>query len=93
MQKIYVERRKLVDRLLNERPICEARWDAGCNRAAVDVHEIKRRSGGGKIVGGDDSDYLCVCRYCHNQIECNPQIAHDRGFRLWSWENQGDELC
>lgn len=86
MQKIYVERRRLVDQLLNERRFCEAQWDSNCQKMAVDVHEILPRSQGGRIVGGDSSEYLAVCRLCHDQIETNPAEAHDRGFRRWSWE-------
>lgn len=86
MSKIYVERRLLVGEILNQRPLCEARWDDGCTRLSVDVHEILPRSQGGRIIGGADSEYLAVCRYCHDQIETNPLQSHDRGFRRWSWE-------
>jgi hypothetical protein len=53
---------------------------------SVDVHEILPRSQGGRIVGGDASEYLTVCRWCHDQIETHPTEAHARGFRRWSWE-------
>jgi hypothetical protein len=86
MQKIYVERRRLVAQLLDERQFCEAQWDDNCQQIAVDVHEILPRSQGGQIVGGDDSEYLAVCRLCHDQIETHPQESHERGFRRWSWE-------
>jgi hypothetical protein len=71
---------------LDQRPLCEARWDRGCTSISVDVHEILPRSQGGRIVGGKDEEYLCVCRYCHDQIETNPEESHERGFRKWSWE-------
>lgn len=90
MTKIYVERRALVEELLNQRSICEAKWDDSCTRIAVDVHEILPRSQGGRIVGGDPSEYLCVCRWCHDQIETHPEEAHERGFRKWSWERTHD---
>ena len=87
MQKVYVERRALVGRLLDERRICEAHWDEGCSMVSVDIHEILPRSQGGRIIGGDDSEYLAVCRYCHDMIETHPEESHTRGFRKWSWED------
>lgn len=85
-EKLYVKRRELVKYILDTRRFCEARWDDNCQITAVDVHEILPRSQGGRIVGGDASEYLAVCRLCHDQIETNPQEAHERGFRRWSWE-------
>lgn len=84
--RMYVERRALVARLLDEQRVCEARWNDGCTIRTVDVHEILPRSQGGRIIGGDRSEYLVVCRHCHDMIETNPTEAHDRGFRRWSWE-------
>ena len=84
--RMYVERRALVARLLDQHRICEAQWDDGCTVRTVDVHEILPRSQGGRIVGGERSEYLVVCRYCHDRIETHPTEAHDRGFRRWSWE-------
>lgn len=86
MSKIYVQRRALVAEILSQRPLCEARWDDRCSRMSVDVHEILPRSQGGRIIGGASSEYLAVCRWCHDQIETHPSEAHDRGFRRWSWE-------
>lgn len=88
METIYRERRTLVARILDERRICEARWDDRCQMASVDVHEILPRSQGGRIIGGADSEYLAVCRWCHDQIETHPAEAHERGFRRWSWESR-----
>lgn len=84
----YIKRRALVARLLEQRRICEARWDEDCSVVTVDVHEILPRSQGGRIVDAPDHTYLVVCRYCHDKIEANPQQAHDRGFRRWSWEGE-----
>ena len=84
--RIYVERRALVARLLDEHRICEAQWDEDCAVRTVDVHEILPRSQGGRIVGGNRSEYLVVCRHCHDMIESNPTESHERGFRRWSWE-------
>jgi hypothetical protein len=88
MSAIYVERRKLVSNILSTRSACEARWDAGCQRLSVDVHEILPRSQGGRIIGGEPDEYLAVCRWCHDQIETHPNEAHERGFRRWSWESE-----
>jgi hypothetical protein len=88
---LYVKRRQFVADTLSQRPVCEARWDHNCTRRSVDVHEILPRSQGGRIVGGDSSEYLAVCRWCHDQIETHPQEAHDRGFRRWSWETTTEE--
>lgn len=86
MQKIYEERRPFVETMLSDSPVCRVHWDDNCFEIAVDVHEIKPRSAGGKIVGGDPSNYITVCRYCHIQIDLYPEEAHRRGFRKWSWE-------
>ena len=83
---MYVERRTLVGLILESRPLCEARWDENCQIVSVDVHEILPRSQGGRIVGGESSEYLSVCRLCHDMIETHPNESHARGFRRWSWE-------
>jgi hypothetical protein len=83
---LYVARRIFVAETLAARPICEARWDDGCQVNSVDIHEILPRSQGGLIVGDDPSIYLAVCRHCHDMIEEHPFEAHARGFRRWSWE-------
>lgn len=88
MSTIYVTRRALVQAILDERRLCEARWDDRCLVVSHDVHEILPRSQGGRIVGGDATEYLAVCRLCHGMIETNPIEAHTRGFRRWSWENE-----
>jgi hypothetical protein len=88
MTKIYKTRRILVQDLLDQRPLCEVRWNQQCQRVSVDVHEILPRSQGGNIIGGDANEYLTTCRWCHDQIDRYPQEAHDRGFRMWSWERE-----
>jgi hypothetical protein len=90
MAKLYVERRTFVAELLAARPECQAKWDAKCTRQSVDVHEILPRSQGGKIVDADLSNFLAVCRYCHDMIETHPHQAHERGFRKWSWEENNE---
>ena len=86
MNKIYEERRVLVAEMVDAFPLCQVYWDENCFETAVDVHEVKPRSAGGKIVGDDPSNYITVCRYCHMQIDMYPEEAHSRGFRKWSWE-------
>ena len=85
MAKIYEERRPLVEKLLKQNPRCQIIWDSECTSLSVDVHEIKARSAGGKIVG-NESNYLTACRYCHMMATDHPKEAHERGFVKWSWE-------
>lgn len=75
-----VDRRKLVARLLEERPWCEAHIEELCSLRSVDVHEILNRSQGGAIVGGADEDYLCLCRPCHSWITDHPKEAREKGW-------------
>ena len=64
----YVERRKLVSRLLDEQPYCQAcpvfaKYDEVSlynRKASVDIHELKRRSQGGSIL--EEDNLLAVCR-------------------------------
>jgi hypothetical protein len=88
MSAIYKERRVFVEKFLIDNPYCQAHWDNDCTFGAVDVHEVLPRSQGGKIVGGKKNNYMAVCRTCHTKITDNPQEAHDRGFRKWSWEDE-----
>jgi hypothetical protein len=87
-EELYVERRKFVERFLAEHVWCEVIWDNQCRLKAQDVHERLPRSAGGKIVGGEDDQYVATCRYCHDMIGSYPQEAHRRGFRKWSWESE-----
>jgi len=86
MKKIYIERRKLRTQFLEKFPVCEAHWDNNCAIVSVDVHEILPRGVGGKIIDDDWSNFMAVCRYCHTMITDNPEEAHKRGLRKWSWE-------
>jgi len=87
MKDIYKQRSVFVAEFLSKHPQCQAYWDDNCFGRSVDVHEILPRSAGGKIVSDDLSNFMAVCRYCHTQITVNPEEAHRRGFRKWSWEN------
>jgi 5-methylcytosine-specific restriction endonuclease McrA len=90
-QREYVERRKLVKRMLEERPYCEAcpvfaeHDGAGSyvRNGSVDIHELKRRSQGGSIT--DESNCMAVCRRCHQRIGDRPQLAVDLGLAKKSW--------
>ena len=91
-EEIYVERRKFVEKILSERPACEA-----CKVFAThdgkttynqqlsrDVHEIIRRSQGGSIL--DEENVLAVCRLCHVRIGNYPQLAFDLRLAKHGWE-------
>jgi 5-methylcytosine-specific restriction endonuclease McrA len=91
-EKEYQLRRPLVQRLLEERPWCEA-----CEKFAKhdelsvyrknrsqDIHEIIRRSQGGSIL--DEENLMAVCRKCHTRIGNYPQLAFDLGLAKHGWE-------
>ena len=88
----YELRRPLVERLLRERPWCEAcpvfaRHDelvTYTRHPSIDLHEKVRRSQGGSIL--DEDNILCVCRMCHRRIGNEPQLAFDLGLALHGWE-------
>jgi hypothetical protein len=86
MKKIYEKRSVFVKEFLNLYPKCQAHWDNNCYINSTDVHEILPRGVGGKIVDTDWSNYMSLCRYCHTMITDNPEEAHKRGYRKWSWE-------
>jgi 5-methylcytosine-specific restriction endonuclease McrA len=88
----YSLRRPLVERLLSEKPACEAcsifaKHDEKATyiqNRSVDVHEIVRRSQGGSIL--DESNLMCVCRPCHNRIGNYPQLAFDLGLAKHAYD-------
>lgn len=91
--KLYKEKRRpLVEKLLAERPWCEAcaKWAEfdGITffrvRESVDLHEIRSRG----ITGGiqaddwlDPDNILCVCRICHDRITTKADDAKKLGLR------------
>jgi hypothetical protein len=92
-EELYKQRRPFVEKILRERPLCEA-----CKVFAIhdekvtfnqhmsrDVHEIIRRSQGGSIL--DENNVLAVCRPCHVRIGNYPQLAFDLGLAKHGWEN------
>lgn len=88
----YRLRRPLVERLLQERPWCEAcpKFAAHDNkilynrRPSVDIHEIIRRSQGGSIL--EENNLLAVCRDCHRRIGNYPALAFELGLAKHGWE-------
>jgi hypothetical protein len=91
-EKEYVERRKLVVRLLEEKPWCEAcpvfaehdEKKMYKRNQSSDLHELKRRSQGGSIL--DEEHIICVCRPCHTRSGNYPQLAFDLGLAKHGWE-------
>lgn len=91
-EKEYVERRRLVAKMLSERPYCEAcpvfaKHDGlvtFVRRGSIDVHELKRRSQGGSIT--DESNCIAVCRECHRRIGNHPALAFELGLAKHGWE-------
>jgi hypothetical protein len=86
MTALYKERVEFVKKFLAAHPRCQAKWDTNCTKLSVDVHEIIPRGVGGKIVDETNVNFMAVCRYCHTMITDNPEEAHKRGLRKWSWE-------
>lgn len=91
-QQEYTLRRPLVERLLKERPWCEAcpvfahhdNKPLYVRQPSKDIHEVVRRSQGGSIL--DESNLLAVCRPCHTRIGNYPQLAFDLGLARHGWE-------
>lgn len=88
----YKLRRPLVEKLLGERPWCQAcpifaEHDglvAYQQRPSVDVHEVVRRSQGGSIL--DESNLMCVCRQCHSRIGNEPALAFSLGLAKHAYD-------
>lgn len=71
---IYSKERKL---FLNLHPMCQAHLSGICSQTATDVHHMKGRVGELLL---DKTNWLAVCRQCHNYIELNPITAKALGF-------------
>ncbi len=78
---LYLRRRRLVEQLLTEHPICQVPW---CDQRSTDVHEPLTRARGGSIL--DRSNCVAVCRMHHDLIHAEPQWAYDEGLLKHSWE-------
>lgn len=80
MEQIYRLRRKLVARLLDERPVCER-----CHRQrSTEIHERLSRARGGSIT--DEANCVALCSVCHHMITINPAWAEAEG---WSLKSSG----
>ena len=88
----YRLRRPLVEKLLEEKPYCEAcpifaehdEKATYIRQRSQDIHEIVRRSHGGSIL--DENNLLAVCRKCHTRIGNYPQLSFELGLAKHSWE-------
>jgi hypothetical protein len=56
---------------LENHPMCEARLP-GCGLSSTDIHHKAGRTGDRYL---DDTDFLSVCRVCHQWIELHPTEA------------------
>jgi hypothetical protein len=58
-------------------PLCQAKLPGICTVNSTDVHHMRGRIG---MLLTDDSNFLSVCRACHNWIELHPVEAKELGF-------------
>lgn len=69
-----VDRRALVRRVLDARPVCER-----CESArSTDVHEPHTRARGGSIT--DPENVRALCRACHDWVHSHPAEASEEGW-------------
>ena len=74
MEAVYEVRRELVERLLEERPLCQR-----CQMArSRDVHEVVTRGRGGSIT--DEGNCVCLCRDYHDWVHDHPTMATAEGW-------------
>lgn len=74
----YVERRKLVAKMLGPGALCAIRWDERCRGRPSTVHEKHTRAQGGDIL--DPDNCVAVCDPCHMAVHDNPAEAARRGW-------------
>lgn len=80
MNKLYVQRRRLVALILEEVPTCQK-----CHVArSTEVHELVSRARGGSII--DRSNCVALCHRCHSWITTHPREATAQGWMLHSWD-------
>lgn len=94
MKTKYVDRRSLVEEMLEAEPTCKAclifaayEGTQGVVRLNYtrDIHELVNRSQGGSILERDN--LIAVCRPCHTRITIRPKQAEELGLHLESWCN------
>lgn len=93
MEKIYRERRPLVERMLKEHEWCEQcvkiqKIDPAhrCGLRTVDIHEILTRGRGGSILSS--TNLVAICRLGHDWLGAHPKEAQMIGLTRWSWEGE-----
>lgn len=75
MKTIYGHLR---NEFMEKNEYCQARLPE-CTMLATDVHHKAGRSGE-KLI--DETNFLAVCRSCHNFLEGHPKIAKEMGFSV-----------
>lgn len=61
---------------MEQNTICQARLK-NCTLKATEVHHMQGRLGD---LLTDESNFLAVCRNCHQEIELNPAMAKEKQF-------------
>jgi hypothetical protein len=84
--KLMPQRNAFRERVLEERPQCEAGLE-DCSGRSTDVHEALLRSAAGPIVPGEAADrlgqrFFALCRPCHSYITTHPAFALEQGYQL-----------
>lgn len=74
-EKEYSSKRKI---FMLDNPICQANISGLCTTYSTDVHHVKGRSG--KLLL-EVSEWMSVCRACHQWIETHPVEATALGYR------------
>jgi len=103
----YVERRALVERVLRDRPLCEA-----CSAYAMcenmfrsdiqgvpthtiypssQLHEIVLRSQSGDIL--DERIIISICDTCHKKVGDDPGVAYLMGLYLKSYQYDDEHVA
>lgn len=74
-EKLYSAKRAI---FMVNNSMCEANIVGLCTQRATDVHHKAGRSGDMLL---DESEWMAVCRACHDWIETHPPEATELGFR------------
>ena len=86
MEAKYVLRRKLVAKLLEERPWCERclgktivkeQAKLSLSMRSVVIHEKLTRARGGDSL--DEANCVALCNQCHRWVHDNPRLATEAG--------------